>query len=89
MDWSGPLVRVRPRWPGGPQVTINALETSKCITVEEDDLTPLNLGMIASYYYTQYTTIAHAPAPQGRGGAGGGVGGGRWQHGGGDCDGGP
>lgn len=37
---------------------INDLETSKCIAVEDDiDLSPLNLGMIASYYYIQYTTI--------------------------------
>nr|WJH19483.1 U5-200K [Euglena gracilis] len=49
------------------EVTINALEASKCITVEEDGMTPLNLGMIASYYYTQYTTLelfAQALAPR-------------------------
>ncbi len=48
-------------------MTITALEASKCITVEDDELTPLNLGMIASYYYTQYTTIelfAQALAPR-------------------------
>jgi pre-mRNA-splicing helicase BRR2 len=38
--------------------TILDLEESKCIAVEDDiDLSPLNLGMIASYYYIQYTTI--------------------------------
>ena len=38
--------------------TIQDLEESKCITVEDDiDISPLNLGMIASYYYIQYTTI--------------------------------
>jgi pre-mRNA-splicing helicase BRR2 len=37
---------------------INDLETSKCLSVEDDmDLSPLNLGMIASYYYIQYTTV--------------------------------
>ncbi|KAL2333017.1 hypothetical protein Fmac_014230 [Flemingia macrophylla] len=34
------------------------LELSKCITIEDDmDLSPLNLGMISSYYYISYTTI--------------------------------
>ncbi|KAK2661001.1 hypothetical protein Ddye_007534 [Dipteronia dyeriana] len=38
--------------------TLSDLEASKCITIEEDmDLSPLNLGMIASYYYIGYTTI--------------------------------
>lgn len=38
--------------------TINDLEQSKCISVEEDmDVAPLNLGMIAAYYYINYTTI--------------------------------
>lgn len=41
--------------------TVNALEESRCIqVVEEDDeesLAPLNLGMIAAYYYIKYTTI--------------------------------
>jgi len=38
--------------------TILDLEESKCISVEDDiELSPLNLGMIASYYYIQYTTI--------------------------------
>ncbi|KAK8609365.1 hypothetical protein V6N13_061814 [Hibiscus sabdariffa] len=37
--------------------TLNDLETSKC-TIEDDmDLSPLNLGMIASYCYISYTTI--------------------------------
>ena len=38
--------------------TIGDLEESKCLAVEEEiDLSPLNLGMIASYYYIEYTTI--------------------------------
>lgn len=38
--------------------TILDLEESKCINVEDEiELSPLNLGMIASYYYIQYTTI--------------------------------
>lgn len=38
--------------------TLSDLETSKCIAIEDDmDLSPLNLGMIASYYYISYTTI--------------------------------
>ncbi|KAI9991581.1 hypothetical protein PInf_018028 [Phytophthora infestans] len=47
------------------ETTVNALEESRCIQVveEEDDdegeerLAPLNLGMIAAYYYIKYTTI--------------------------------
>ncbi|KAK9676154.1 hypothetical protein RND81_11G058200 [Saponaria officinalis] len=38
--------------------TLGDLEASKCVSIEEDmDLTPCNLGMIASYYYISYTTI--------------------------------
>ncbi|GMY20968.1 DExH-box ATP-dependent RNA helicase DExH12-like [Fagus crenata] len=38
--------------------TLSDLETSKCVSIEDDmDLSPLNLGMIASYYYISYTTI--------------------------------
>ncbi|CAG0914379.1 unnamed protein product [Notodromas monacha] len=38
--------------------TLNDLEQSKCITIEYDiDVSPLNLGMIAAYYYINYTTI--------------------------------
>ena len=38
--------------------TLSDLEASKVISVEDDmDLEPLNLGMIAAYYYTSYTTI--------------------------------
>ena len=67
------------------ETTINDLEESKCLAVEEDvwtpypipishanilcaievtcatslqiELSPLNLGMISSYYYIKYTTI--------------------------------
>ncbi|XVF00217.1 hypothetical protein REPUB_Repub03eG0266200 [Reevesia pubescens] len=38
--------------------TLNDLEASKCITIEDDmDLSALNLGRIAAYYYISYTTI--------------------------------
>lgn len=38
--------------------TLNDLEQSKCISVEDGmDTLPLNLGMIAAYYYINYTTI--------------------------------
>ena len=38
--------------------TLNDLQQSKCIAVEDElDVTPLNLGMIAAYYYINYTTI--------------------------------
>ncbi|XP_026313942.1 putative U5 small nuclear ribonucleoprotein 200 kDa helicase [Hyposmocoma kahamanoa] len=38
--------------------TLADLEQSKCIAVEDEmDVQPLNLGMIASYYYINYTTI--------------------------------
>jgi len=38
--------------------TLSDLEQSKCISVEDDmDTLPLNLGMIAAYYYINYTTI--------------------------------
>ncbi|KAE9585074.1 hypothetical protein Lal_00017983 [Lupinus albus] len=38
--------------------TLSDLEASKCVSIEDDmDLSPLNLGMIASYYYISYTTI--------------------------------
>merc|ERR1711997_663725 len=36
----------------------NELEQSKCISIEDDmDTAALNLGMIAAYYYINYTTI--------------------------------
>uniref|UniRef100_A0A8D8QH49 U5 small nuclear ribonucleoprotein 200 kDa helicase n=3 Tax=Cacopsylla melanoneura TaxID=428564 RepID=A0A8D8QH49_9HEMI len=38
--------------------TLTDLEQSKCISIEEEiDTLPLNLGMIAAYYYINYTTI--------------------------------
>lgn len=38
--------------------TLNDLEQSKCISIEDEiDTLPLNLGMIAAYYYINYTTI--------------------------------
>ncbi|XP_002165482.2 U5 small nuclear ribonucleoprotein 200 kDa helicase isoform X1 [Hydra vulgaris] len=34
------------------------LEQSKCVSIEDEmNVTPLNLGMIAAYYYINYTTI--------------------------------
>ena len=37
---------------------LGQLEESRMIAVESDfDLDPLNLGMVAAYYYTAYTTI--------------------------------
>ncbi|CAH8493771.1 unnamed protein product [Schistosoma turkestanicum] len=40
------------------ETTLNDLETSKCISIEDSiDLAPLNLGMISAYYYIQYNTI--------------------------------
>lgn len=50
--------------------TLHDLEQSKCISIEDEmDVAPLNLGMIAAYYYINYTTIglyqhdtrSHAP----------------------------
>jgi pre-mRNA-splicing helicase BRR2 len=37
--------------------TLEDLANSKCIAIEEDDVSPLNLGMIAAYYYINYVTI--------------------------------
>nr|GLL27460.1 DExH-box ATP-dependent RNA helicase DExH12-like [Ipomoea trifida] len=38
--------------------TLSDLEASKCVAVDDDFLlSPNNLGMIASYYYINYTTI--------------------------------
>jgi pre-mRNA-splicing helicase BRR2 len=42
--------------------TVTSLEESRCIQVTEEEdgmesLSPLNLGMIAAYYYIKYTTI--------------------------------
>ncbi|CAH9099603.1 unnamed protein product [Cuscuta epithymum] len=38
--------------------TLTDLEASKCVSVDDDYLlSPNNLGMIASYYYINYTTI--------------------------------
>jgi len=40
------------------ETTLSDLEQSKCIIVEDEtELSPLNLGIIASYYYIKYTTI--------------------------------
>ena len=37
---------------------VSDLEESKCIVVEDEiNVAPLNLGLIASYYYIQYTTV--------------------------------
>ena len=38
--------------------TLNALVASKCITIEDEmDTSPLNLGMIAAYYYISNVTV--------------------------------
>ncbi|TPX36711.1 hypothetical protein SmJEL517_g01209 [Synchytrium microbalum] len=37
--------------------TLEELATSKCISVEGDDVSPVNLGMVAAYYYVHYATI--------------------------------
>jgi pre-mRNA-splicing helicase BRR2 len=38
--------------------TLSDLQQSKCIAIEDDvDVQPLNSGMIAAYYYINYTTI--------------------------------
>ncbi|KAJ0262500.1 DExH-box ATP-dependent RNA helicase DExH13 [Hirschfeldia incana] len=38
--------------------TLSDLEMSKCIEIEDElDISPSNLGRIASYYYVSYTTI--------------------------------
>ena len=38
--------------------TLKDLENSQCIAIKDDiDTLPLNLGMIASYYYISYATI--------------------------------
>jgi len=34
------------------------IDVFQCISIEDEmDVTPLNLGMIAAYYYINYTTI--------------------------------
>uniref|UniRef100_A0A452IF54 Activating signal cointegrator 1 complex subunit 3 n=1 Tax=Gopherus agassizii TaxID=38772 RepID=A0A452IF54_9SAUR len=46
--------------------TLSDLEQSKCISIEDEmDVAPLNLGMIAAYYYINYTTIGKGPAREG------------------------
>lgn len=40
------------------ETTLADLEASKCVAIEDEmDISPLNLGMIGSYYYITYTTI--------------------------------
>jgi len=40
------------------ETTVEALEQSQCLSVEEEvDLSALNLGLIAAFYYIRYTTI--------------------------------
>jgi len=40
------------------ETTLSDLEQSKCVSVEDEmNVSPLNLGMIAAYYYINYTTI--------------------------------
>lgn len=48
--------------------TLSDLEQSKCISIEDEmDVAPLNLGMIAAYYYINYTTIGKGSAGDGYG----------------------
>jgi len=36
----------------------SVVDVFQCISIEDEmDVTPLNLGMIAAYYYINYTTI--------------------------------
>src|SRR5690606_20416140 len=37
--------------------TLSDLQQCKCITIDDQNIAPLNLGMVASYYYIKYTTI--------------------------------
>lgn len=40
------------------ETTLTDLEQSKCISIEDEiDVAPINLGMIAAYYYINYRTI--------------------------------
>ena len=39
------------------ETTLEELSASKCITISEDEVSALNLGMIAAYYYINYITI--------------------------------
>ena len=39
------------------ELSLEELETAGCIEIEQDNLTPGNLGRIAAYYYTTYSTI--------------------------------
>lgn len=46
--------------------TLSDLEQSKCISIEDEmDVAPLNLGMIAAYYYINYTTIGKGVVREG------------------------
>lgn len=39
-------------------ITLTFSTLVQCIAIEDEmDLSPLNLGMIAAYYYINYTTI--------------------------------
>ena len=42
------------------EANLEELESAKCIAIEDDnDLLPLNLGIIASYYYIKSSTLDH------------------------------
>ena len=55
------------------ETTLEDLKTMKCIAIEDEvDVSPLNLGMIAAYYYIQVSFLAeyrlsgiHVPEPVG------------------------
>ena len=43
------------------ETTLEDLKTMKCIAIEDEvDVSPLNLGMIAAYYYIQVKTIPYS-----------------------------
>ncbi|KAJ3184262.1 DEIH-box ATPase [Geranomyces variabilis] len=39
------------------ETTLEELANSKCIAIEDEEVSPVNLGMIAAYYYINYVTI--------------------------------
>lgn len=39
------------------ETTLEDLSQSRCIMAEDDDVSPLNLGMIAAFYYISYLTL--------------------------------
>ena len=49
------------------ETTLEDLKTMKCIAIEDEvDVSPLNLGMIAAYYYIQVSFFSGVPATRDR-----------------------